>query len=650
MTRKPRALSWAVLAVGLGAASIASAQIAAPRLGANGRIHWTPIAYAAGPPDSVMALRRQARAATGSGDPAADSLWGALARAFPFWAPAATRERASLAIAAGRVARADSILEAADRAGWPDPDRADLLARRATLRLQLGDRDSALDFARQTIRRYPSLAGASRALALLEGAIGRPGLPADDERIAAEVEFLRGDRSDAARRLARMFVRSRDPERWRIALREAEMLHAAREFDAARGALATLLHASRAPEARARAVLERARVRRDAGASDSALVDFALAEQSAEPGVRATARWERARELESCGRWSAALAAYARAALEDSVRADDAAFRAGVVALASGARDSARTWFVRGRGEGARFWAAMLLRPQAIMVADTTLRILAHTPGYSFYAIAARESLGLGGWPGVRTPRPDTLSGALDLAARLIATGEIDDGVSVLDRWSLGDARLHPPLGPGPRVTPGALLAAAELADGIGRFGLGGRLGQQAMESCRGCADSTGWGFVPWRYPPAFEREFANAESSLALQNAAGRPDRALLSAICWQESKFNPRARSRSNALGLFQLKPSEEALLDSSRSVRLGARYLQHLVERFDGDTLLAIAAYNAGPGTIERWVAERAWGDRALDCELIARPETEDYVKKVLAVRQAYRELRPTSLPSP
>jgi soluble lytic murein transglycosylase len=83
---------------------------------------------------------------------------------------------------------------------------------------------------------------------------------------------------------------------------------------------------------------------------------------------------------------------------------------------------------------------------------------------------------------------------------------------------------------------------------------------------------------------------------------------------------------------------------LLEPARSVRLGARYLQHLVERFGGDTLLAVAAYNGGPGTIERWRAVRAWGDRALDCELIARPETEDYVKKVLSVRQAYRDLRP------
>ena len=112
----------------------------------------------------------------------------------------------------------------------------------------------------------------------------------------------------------------------------------------------------------------------------------------------------------------------------------------------------------------------------------------------------------------------------------------------------------------------------------------------------------------------------------------------------------------------GLFQLKPqaasdvarwlgerppNEAALLDPARSVRFGARYLRHLLERFGGDTLLAVAAYNAGPGAIEHWQRIRTWRDRALDVELIARPETEDYVKRVLAVRQAYRELAPAPL---
>ena len=89
----------------------------------------------------------------------------------------------------------------------------------------------------------------------------------------------------------------------------------------------------------------------------------------------------------------------------------------------------------------------------------------------------------------------------------------------------------------------------------------------------------------------------------------------------------------------------PSEAALADPALNLKYGARYLEWLLRRFDGNLPLALAAYNAGPTVAKRWTRLRAAGGDALACEEIDYPETQDYVKTILAVRQAYRELRPT-----
>ena len=89
---------------------------------------------------------------------------------------------------------------------------------------------------------------------------------------------------------------------------------------------------------------------------------------------------------------------------------------------------------------------------------------------------------------------------------------------------------------------------------------------------------------------------------------------------MAWQESKFEPRARSRSNALGLLQLKaltagevagwfhepaPGESALTDPALSLRYGTAYLGRLLARFGGSPAAALAAYNAGPSRLPpRW----------------------------------------------
>jgi soluble lytic murein transglycosylase-like protein len=81
-----------------------------------------------------------------------------------------------------------------------------------------------------------------------------------------------------------------------------------------------------------------------------------------------------------------------------------------------------------------------------------------------------------------------------------------------------------------------------------------------------------------------------------------------LLVAVAWEESRMDPRARSSAGARGLLQLMPTTAPTVapqldDPRTNIVAGARYLNLLVKRFDGDLELALAAYNAGPTAVER-----------------------------------------------
>lgn len=120
-----------------------------------------------------------------------------------------------------------------------------------------------------------------------------------------------------------------------------------------------------------------------------------------------------------------------------------------------------------------------------------------------------------------------------------------------------------------------------------------------------------------------------------------------LLAAVARQESRFNPGARSVAGAAGLMQLMPdtaaelageqlSWKALIDPQRNADLGGRYLAQLLKLWQGDPILAVASYNAGPGSVSRWIS--AGQPVPLDppelwVEAIPYPETRLYVKKVL-----------------
>jgi soluble lytic murein transglycosylase len=125
--------------------------------------------------------------------------------------------------------------------------------------------------------------------------------------------------------------------------------------------------------------------------------------------------------------------------------------------------------------------------------------------------------------------------------------------------------------------------------------------------------------------------------------------DAALIAAVIYAESKFQDRTSS-AGARGLMQITPEAAAdierhsggttfelgdLADPEINIRYGTFLLAELLERYDGDVVAVLAAYNAGPTNAERW------GGSELTIEGIPFPETRAYVEDVLDKRGEYRE---------
>jgi soluble lytic murein transglycosylase-like protein len=181
---------------------------------------------------------------------------------------------------------------------------------------------------------------------------------------------------------------------------------------------------------------------------------------------------------------------------------------------------------------------------------------------------------------------------------------------------------------PGPVPALGGPRFAAALAGAL-------RPSNPALRLQPGGADAPGSGQPPAMVsapvPPA-------QIDALVEQNAATwQVDPALIKAVIANESGFNANATSKVGAQGLMQLMPETAASLgvrdayDPAQNVAGGARYLRGLLDRFHGDQRLAIAAYNAGPGAVEKY------GD------VPPYAETRNYVQNVLASFDKYSSAR-------
>jgi soluble lytic murein transglycosylase-like protein len=119
--------------------------------------------------------------------------------------------------------------------------------------------------------------------------------------------------------------------------------------------------------------------------------------------------------------------------------------------------------------------------------------------------------------------------------------------------------------------------------------------------------------------------------------------DPALLKGLIRQESNFNPNAKSPAGAAGLCQLMPGTAAALgctnplDPAQAIDAGAKYLGQQLKAFGGDPRKALAAYNAGPGAVQRYGGVPPYA------------ETQNYVRAVMGFADQYRTQSTTPVAS-
>jgi soluble lytic murein transglycosylase len=132
--------------------------------------------------------------------------------------------------------------------------------------------------------------------------------------------------------------------------------------------------------------------------------------------------------------------------------------------------------------------------------------------------------------------------------------------------------------------------------------------------------------------------------------------DPALIAGVIYTESRFRDQT-SRAGAKGLMQLLPStaddiarksggtafvQGDLADPQVNISYGTYYLRYLLKRYGGNTVLAIAAYNAGEGRVDQWIFDaRHRGEEFDHARHIPFPETRHYVQQVLEMRGRYRD---------
>jgi soluble lytic murein transglycosylase len=152
------------------------------------------------------------------------------------------------------------------------------------------------------------------------------------------------------------------------------------------------------------------------------------------------------------------------------------------------------------------------------------------------------------------------------------------------------------------------------------------------------------------------------SDASVIREQAAEKHlDPALIAAVIYAETKFEPR-QSPAGAEGLMQILPetayfiahlsggsrfTAKDLATPSVNVRYGSYYLRYLLDHYNGNEMLAVAAYNGGLANVDSWVTRANAAGRALTVAAIPFAETRAYVERVLQAQQAYRVTYPHEL---
>lgn len=130
---------------------------------------------------------------------------------------------------------------------------------------------------------------------------------------------------------------------------------------------------------------------------------------------------------------------------------------------------------------------------------------------------------------------------------------------------------------------------------------------------------------------PTITSGYANKSQLINMINQVAQKhgvDEKLVQALIKQESGFNPNAKSKVGAVGLMQLMPSTAKAMgvknpyNATQNVEGGVKYLKSMLNRYNGNVILALAAYNAGPGAVDKYSGVPPY------------KETQNYVKNILA----------------
>ncbi|KHO62136.1 lytic transglycosylase [Thermoanaerobacter sp. YS13] len=128
-----------------------------------------------------------------------------------------------------------------------------------------------------------------------------------------------------------------------------------------------------------------------------------------------------------------------------------------------------------------------------------------------------------------------------------------------------------------------------------------------------------------------------------------------LIFAVIKVESNFKSEAISSKNAIGLMQILPDtgrwiakkvgiknydDDMLFEPKYNIQMGTWYLSYLLKTFNGNIQLAIAAYNGGSGNVDAWLKDKRFSKDGKQLHAVPYPETNRYIKKVLAVYQIYK----------
>ena len=132
--------------------------------------------------------------------------------------------------------------------------------------------------------------------------------------------------------------------------------------------------------------------------------------------------------------------------------------------------------------------------------------------------------------------------------------------------------------------------------------------------------------------------------------------DKYLVYAIIKVESNFEEQAKSTSNAIGLMQIMEStavetankidlnfiKEDLLNPELNIKIGLEYFTNLLNRYNNNYNLAIIAYNAGIGNVDKWIKDDIIKEDGTDIENVPFKETNNYVRKILRDYEIYKKL--------